>query len=145
MSGQGIVLAPNGTRANVDPFYNYKLPTEEDLPPGWSRKLASPTDAAYYNTKRKLRVLLSIMQCGTTGEWIHLSYSHAKRTPNHDATALVKKLFIGDNREAIAVFPPKSSYVNIMPHCLHLWCPLDPRDKRWPRFEKFIDGVGITI
>ena len=145
MSGQGIVLAPDGTRANVDPFYNYRLPTEEDLPPGWSRKLASPTDAAYYNTKRKLRVLLSIMDCGTRGEWVHVSYSHAKRTPNHDTTALVKKLFIGENREAISVFPPKSRYVNIMPHCLHLWAPLDPRDKRWPKFEKFIDGVGLTI
>ena len=144
MGAKGIVLAPNGRPASVDPFYNYQLPTEEDLPMGWKANIASATQAAYHNKKRKLRVMLSVGALGTRGEWIHVSYSHTNSTPNHKTAELVKKLFVGDNREAIANFPIKSRYVDSR-FWLHLWSPLDPRDKLWPRFENYIDGAGLAI
>lgn len=146
MGAKGIVLAPDGSRANIDPFYKFKLPTEDDLPNEWSRNLMSPTVGAYYNSKKKLRVLAEIQTIqGSSGEWLHVSYWHKNRVPNHATTTLVKELFIGDNREAIAVFPPKSRYVNVHPYCLHLWSPLDPRDRRWPKFEKYVEGAGSAI
>lgn len=144
MGAKGIILLPNGERANIDPFYKYALPIEEDLPPGWKANLASATQAAYLNKKRKLRVMLSVGSCGTIGEWIHVSYSHFNGTPSHVTTELVKNLFIGDNREAIAHFPIKSRYVE-QRFWLHLWAPLDPRDKRWPKFEKFIDRAALIV
>lgn len=142
----GIVLKPDGTPANIDSFTKYKLPTLEDLPPGWKRASQDPMIAAYMHAKRKLRVIVEVFHPRERGaQWIHVSYSHPKRTPNQDTTVLVKKLFIGENREAIAVFPPKSRYVNVHPHCLHLWSPLDPRERSWPKFERHIDGVGNAV
>lgn len=141
-SGSGIVLLPNGTRANVDPFYNYKIPDQEDLPPGWEARIIGPNDAIYLCKKRKLHVVLSIITPDNwVGQWVHVSYSHPHRTPNHNITMVVKKLFVGENREALSIYPPASRYVNTHEHCLHLWSPLDPRDRMWPKFEHEIDGV----
>lgn len=141
----GIVLKPDGSPANIDAFTKYKLPTLDDLPPGWECASEDPITGFYRHAKKKLRVIVIVFQPPGRAQWIHVSYSHPKRTPNHDTTTLVKKLFIGRNREAIAVFPPLSRYVNGDPHCLHLWSPLDPRERSWPKFERYIDGVGNTI
>lgn len=124
----------------------YTAPTLNELPPGWKLIQVSKTDFDYYNPKRDLRVLLSIdTRHETNGDWLHVSYSHQKKIPNYDTTTYVRRHFIGESRECINVFPPKDRYVNIHPNCLHLWCPLDPRDITWPKFEKYFEDIGFLI
>jgi hypothetical protein len=57
--------------------------------------------------------------------WLHVSCSGAKRLPSWDDLRAVKDIFIGRDREAYQVLPKAEKHVNIMPHCLHLWCCLD--------------------
>ncbi|HEX2101953.1 MAG TPA: hypothetical protein VHF69_14870, partial [Candidatus Synoicihabitans sp.] len=95
------------------------------LPAGW-RVVAQGEDGfAATNEARKLRVIVSDALEQDGRRWRHLSCSLEKRVPNYEELCLVKRIFIGDEREAYAVFPRKSHHVNIHPNCLHLWCPLD--------------------
>lgn len=147
MSGSGIVLAPDGSRANSVPREEWGFPDKEDLPPGWRANVnIEELVAAYSLPKRKLRVILGIEEKrGACGPWIHLSVSHRSGVPTHATMAMCKKLFIGENREAIAIFPPASRHVNIKANCLHLWSPMDPRDRTWPKMEKMLADGSLSI
>lgn len=57
--------------------------------------------------------------------WIHVSCSRPNRLPTWQDVRRVKDVFIGKDRRAIQVLPPAAEYVNIHPHCLHLWSCLD--------------------
>lgn len=147
MPGSGIVLGPDGTQVNPkSAFAEWGFPLAEDLPPGWKARVKiEQLVAAYSLPKRKLRVVLGIEAKLGSGYWIHLSVSHAKATPSHKTMALCKKLFIGENREAIAIYPPKNRHVNIHDFCLHLWSPMDPRDRTWPKMEKMLKDGTLSI
>ena len=45
--------------------------------------------------------------------------------PTYDDISLVKKVFIGEDKKAIMIFPEKKYHVNIHSFCLHLWHCLD--------------------
>jgi hypothetical protein len=81
--------------------------------------------ASWRNAKRGLVVILSVNTEADGKLWVHLSCSHARRTPTHEEMAMVKGIFLGDEIYAISVLRPKSMYVNIHPYCLHLWACLD--------------------
>ena len=58
----------------------------------------------------------------------------------------VKLAFIGPEKYAYAVWPPTDKYVNIHPHCLHLWARLDLTDGRvLPEFSEILPEVGRSI
>lgn len=60
--------------------------------------------------------------------WAHLSVSaHLphKRVPTWDELRWCKDVFIGPDRKALTVFPPRAEYVNHHEHTLHLFCPLE--------------------
>lgn len=71
--------------------------------------------------------------------WIHVSTSFSDKLPGYEDLAEIKRLFIGEDRKAIQVFPPKSTHVNIHTNCLHLWAPYG--DDPLPEFSGFIGGV----
>lgn len=150
MNSSGVVLGPNGEQINKKPGWSeWGFPDKEDLPPGWQARIEVEELIAFYQLKkRRLRVMLGIEEkrSGTaSGHWLHLSVSHERATPSHKTMSMCKKLFIGDSREAIAIYPPKSRHVNIADHCLHLWAPLDPRDRSWPRMEKRLPDGTLSI
>ena len=71
---------------------------------------------------------LRIVSSGTDQEfgWEHVSVScKRKRTPNWYEMCFVKDLFWSDEEAVMQLHPPQSDYVNVHPHCLHLWRPLD--------------------
>lgn len=70
--------------------------------------------------------------------WQHVSTSYRNRIPDYDNLCIVKRTFIGQDRKAIQVFPPKAEHVNIHPYCLHLWCCLE--NDPLPSFIRHIDG-----
>jgi hypothetical protein len=53
--------------------------------------------------------------------WEHVSVSLEGRPPNWTEMCFVKNLFWEDEETVLQFHPPKSSYVNYHPHCLHLW------------------------
>lgn len=72
-----------------------------------------------------LQVIASaaIMQDGR--EWLHVSFSRARKLPSYADLQLVKREFIGNDKKAVMVFPEEENYVNIHKHCLHLWYSAD--------------------
>jgi hypothetical protein len=55
--------------------------------------------------------------------WEHVSVSTPGRVPNWDEMTFVKHLFWSPEDCVIQFHPPASRYVNVHPHCLHLWRP----------------------
>lgn len=55
------------------------------------------------------------------GSWEHVSVSRRDRCPTWDEMCQVKDLFWDDEDCVVQYHPPKSSYVNLHPFCLHLW------------------------
>lgn len=67
-----------------------------------------------------------ILQCmASDGEgWEHVSVSTAKRCPNWPEMCFIKELFWDDEDLVVQYHPAKSNYINVHPHCLHLWRPV---------------------
>ena len=53
--------------------------------------------------------------------WEHVSVSFKDRDPTWAEMCAVKDIFWKDEEECIQIHPKKSEYVNIHPHCLHIW------------------------
>ncbi len=57
------------------------------------------------------------------GGWDHVSVSFSKRCPTWDEMCMVKDIFWSDEECVVQYHPPRSTYVNNHPYCLHLWKP----------------------
>jgi len=59
------------------------------------------------------------------GGWDHVSIhpKNQKRCPSWDEMCAIKDMFFGPEETVVQYHPPKSKYVNIHPHVLHLWRP----------------------
>lgn len=95
-----------------------------------------PDGWTYKDTRRRLSVIQSIAPKNYYGDgrtWLHASIAHPDRMPTYRELAELKRLFVGEDRRAIMVLPPKAEHVNIHEHCLHLYCCLD--DSLLPDFS----------
>lgn len=58
--------------------------------------------------------------------WLHVSCTKTSKTgsslPEWIDLKTCKELFIGEDEEALQIFPPKAEWVDIHPAVLHLWC-----------------------
>jgi hypothetical protein len=105
------------------------LPTV--LPAAWreSREQWGPSrdyGRVYRKPGEGLLVLTSCAERADRKRWLHVSVSRADRKiPTWEQMSQVKRLFIGDERTALQVMPPKAKYVNIHPGVLHLYHCLD--------------------
>jgi hypothetical protein len=114
-----------------------------ECPKGWSILQPWGDGFALVDDHRTLKVIIDCEVKSDGQEWIHVSYSRKSWTPTHEDTCKVKAAFIGD-RYAYAVFPPAERYVNIHPHCLHLWARLDGK-AALPEFSEILPGIGVSI
>ncbi|MBO7615011.1 MAG: hypothetical protein J6T15_04885 [Bacilli bacterium] len=55
--------------------------------------------------------------------WEHLSVSMPSKTPSWDQMCVMKDIFFEEEEECFEYHPKKSEYVNMHPHCLHIWRP----------------------
>lgn len=69
-------------------------------------------------------------------EWRHLSVSRRSRTPSHDDMVEAARAFLDPEKVTLNIFPPRSEWVNVHNHCLHLWQPLDFNPVPDPNFER---------
>ncbi len=62
----------------------------------------------------------------TSGDgWDHVSVSRENRCPDWTEMEYVKRLFFKENETAMQLHVPPADHINVHPHCLHLWRPLD--------------------
>ena len=59
------------------------------------------------------------------GGWEHVSVSFTNRTPTWSEMNKIKSIFWDDDDCVMQLHPPKSNYVNVHQHCLHMWRPVD--------------------
>lgn len=59
--------------------------------------------------------------------WEHLSVSLRNRCPTWGEMCLMKSKFFKEEEACVQYHPKKSEYVNLHPHCLHIWRPLQKR------------------
>lgn len=109
------------------------------LPPGWKKLQVSNLSPVAYSGPKNIKVLVSVMQEEDDELWMHVSFSHRDRLPSYEETTRVKSIFIGNDRDAIQVFPKAANHINLHPHCLHLWSCLSNTGK----LPDFTRGLGI--
>ena len=114
-----------------------------DLPTGWELVQKWGDGWACRQKDGGLRVIVDCEIKDDGNEWLHVSYSRAKQTPTHADTIRVKAAFLRDHF-AYSEFPPPDKYVNIHPHCLHLWARADG-SAALPEFSAIVEGVGRSI
>jgi len=116
-------------------------PWKFELPPDW--RLLQKWGDGYACEYGRLRVIVDCEQKSDNNYWIHVSVSTKHETPTHEEMARVKKDFIGEDRYAYSVWPPKDKYVNIMKHCLHIWACLNEDGRILPEFSSPIPELGL--
>jgi hypothetical protein len=94
---------------------------EHPAPYGWDRDYTR-----VYERHGTVRVLVTCAVYNDGKRWLHVSVSRKNRQiPTWDLMSEVKDLFLGPERTALQVHPPRSRHVNIHPGVLHLWHCLD--------------------
>jgi len=66
------------------------------------------------------------LPAGATDLW-HLSISHQTRYPTWDEVADARYELVPDQVTMAMLLPPKADYLNVHPHCFHLWQIEDKR------------------
>lgn len=74
---------------------------------------------------KALFVICTAHVYGAGERWVHVSCSTPNALPTWEELKLVKNTFIGEDKLAIQVLPPKAKYVNKHDYVLHLWHRLD--------------------
>lgn len=91
----------------------------------WKCMMDGADGAWYVNKRQGLKVIMSVSEENDGKLWAHVSCSRKGRVPDYRDLCSVKNLFLGPERKALHIFPPRSEHVNIHPTCLHLWCCLE--------------------
>ena len=72
-------------------------------------------------------------------QWRHISISHRNRMPDYDELKRAKELFAGNDCIGYLIFPEKFKHINIDPHCLHIFCPIE--HKPLPDFTRGSNSI----
>jgi hypothetical protein len=107
------------------------------MPASWKPVARMPECQKWINADM-LTVIISAAVEQDHKRWLHVSCSRPKRLPNWDDLKLVKRLFVGRDREAIQILPAEARYVNQHPYVLHMFACLDS-DSPLPDFTH---GIG---
>ena len=73
----------------------------------------------------ELKIIASPGDANESIPWEHVSVSTRRRTPNWKEMCFVKDLFWDEEDAVMQLHPPRSTWINNHPYCLHLWRPLD--------------------
>lgn len=64
--------------------------------------------------------------------WEHVSVSHRDRTPTWDEMDRIKREFWAPKDTVMQLHVPPVDHINLSPHCLHLWRPIESAIPRPP-------------
>lgn len=82
-----------------------------------------------------------ICSCGMG--WEHVSISLPHRCPSWDEMCWLKDLFWEEEEAVMQLHPPKSTWVNNVRTCLHLWRPTDEAIPLPPEHLVGIKDLGV--
>lgn len=95
-------------------------------------------------TSGTMRKMIVIWSFG--GGWEHVSIDGKKRTPDWEEMCKLKDMFFEDNECCVQYHPPKSEYVNDIPHCLHIWKPIEFMSGSLPMPPSILTGLkGVEL
>ena len=77
------------------------------------------TAYAYLLSSKKSAPAVAVFSWG--GGWDHVSVSYKNRAPSWDEMSEIKRLFFHPDEVCVQIHPLESEYVNMHPHCLHIW------------------------
>jgi len=89
------------------------------------KTIESREDGFAYRMGNGLLIIQSIYKYGDKKLWIHTSFSRKSRMPEYKDMQLVKKIFIGSDREAIMILPKEEMHVNIATFCINFYTPVE--------------------
>lgn len=113
----------------------------EDLPPDEYRRLVAvggftiepdfaldclegACKALHYTHVGGVNILLSKATMKDGSEWLHMSVSIGGKAPNWRICQLAKDFCMGEDVEAVMVFPKRDDIIDLA-NCWHLWAPLE--------------------
>lgn len=76
--------------------------------------------------------------------WEHVSVSTRHRCPNWKEMCFVKDLFWDAEEAVMQLHPPRSTWINNHPHCLHLWRPIDGKIPLPPEIAVGYKELNLT-
>jgi hypothetical protein len=88
--------------------------------PGWT-ELRSPSLWSRIFRRRDGFLVIVSNEPHDGASWRHVSCSYPRRLPSWEDVRTVKRVFIGEDEDAMHRVPPKSEHVNVHDYCLHLW------------------------
>lgn len=95
------------------------------IPKGWEVTETRVDGFAWYSIEKMMAVIASLYRERDGKVWLHVSVSRTNRLPSHSDLKYVKRHWIGEDKQAIQIFPKKTEHINIHPFCLHLFHCLD--------------------
>ena len=95
-----------------------------ETPAGWRLLFRSEDGARWERIFTGHTLILSGSVESDGRRWLHMSLAHPSRLPSWDELRSAKEWSLGDIK-AVQVLPPRREYVNIHPHCLHLFACID--------------------
>ena len=99
----------------------FKVPEKFRVKTGKMRTTAADgNNGAFQLTSAKLSHRFDVIATDVGG-WEHVSVSTPHVTPTWDEMNYIKGLFWDDEDLVVQIHPPKSEYVTLHQHCLHLW------------------------
>jgi len=93
----------------------------------------------------KLKLLLTVddyepFEKGA-GVWAHASLSRPDRDPTWREIKMVRDLVFGPESIVVQVLAPEAKWINMHPHCFHLWMRLDAQTLPSALFDQFGSGA----
>lgn len=55
------------------------------------------------------------------GALLHVAMSYPNRDPSWDEIKVVREAFFPDDMDVSMILPRQADYINVHPHCFHLW------------------------
>lgn len=115
------------SRGFLQTLYDFRNAPEPD---GFQRVVDGEDGATFIDRAEGLSVICSIAFEEDGRHWMHVSVARPDRMPTWEEYVRVKEAFVGVERFAYQVVPPRSEHVNIHPFCLHMFALVnDHRDK----------------
>lgn len=107
-------------------------------PAGWNEFERRLDGCGYWHEHRRISVIRS-EERHDGKNWLHVSLAAPKRKIQYSDIINIKELFIGVDKYAFMVFPPKDKYVNIHGNCYHLFHCVDGHP--FPEFSGLLNGM----
>ena len=92
----------------------------------------------------ELKIIASPGDANEGIPWEHVSVSTRRRCPFWKEMCFVKDLFWDEEEAVMQLHPPKSTWINNHPYCLHLWRPLDGKIPTPPQIAVGYKALNVS-